>query len=259
LSQSGGVSGARVVVGAATWQLAILAVYLFNGVMDVSEDRVNHSGRPIARGSLDPRTALGVTLCAAALALAGSALLGGQFAWTVPAILVLGYLYSGPPFCLKARIFGTSMVASLGGMLTYYSGYLGNGGHLADATLPVFAVAMSLWMGLVGGLSKDFSDAAGDAAAGRRTAVVSYGPTRARIAVAVIAVALGATFLGVAAAGVPALLIPAAATALGATWVAVLSLAGRTTGDRQVLRRPYRAFMVTQYAVHVLLLSALAA
>src|SRR2546423_11576812 len=38
--------------GAAAWYCATVAIYLYNGVTDVVEDRANHSRRPIAGGRL---------------------------------------------------------------------------------------------------------------------------------------------------------------------------------------------------------------
>src|SRR5256885_4484950 len=69
----------RVVVGAAVWELAILSVYLLNGTMDVHEDRVNASRRPIASGALSPRIAGRVAWGAAAVSVCGSMALGPRF------------------------------------------------------------------------------------------------------------------------------------------------------------------------------------
>jgi 4-hydroxybenzoate polyprenyltransferase len=259
MRQPGAASFSRVLAGAVTWQLAIVAVYLFNGVMDVAEDRLNGSGRPIARGSLDTGTAMRITAGTAALALAGGVLIGNPFNWTDPAILALGYLYSGPPFCLKGRVFGVGLIGSLGGLLTYYSGYTGSGGSLTHATLPIFAITMSMWMGLVGGLTKDFSDRIGDAAAGRQTAVVRFHDDWVRLAVAIMALALAGVFLGVAVSSTTALLTPAMVTLVGAATVAALSLSTRSAAGRSTLRGPYKAFMVTQYTAHILLICSTAA
>lgn len=237
--------------------LATFFVYLFNGVMDVREDGINGSRRPIASGDLSPRTAALVAAAAAALAVAGGLVLGNPAAWTVPAALALGYLYSGPPWYLKRRPLGTLMVVTLAGLLTYYTGfaaYAGGDVHPGTA-LPVLALAMSLWMGFVGAPTKDFSDVAGDRAAGRRTSVIVNGERRARLRGAAGALGLGAAFLAVSLRVAQALVWPAAVMVAGAAAVAVLSLSQLSVGGRSRSRRPYRAFMVTQYCIHVTVLA----
>src|SRR5229473_3171268 len=42
--------------GAVTIELAIFSCYLLNGLMDLDEDRINGSRRPLARGALPPRS-----------------------------------------------------------------------------------------------------------------------------------------------------------------------------------------------------------
>jgi 4-hydroxybenzoate polyprenyltransferase len=246
-------SSVRFLAAALVCQFAIFFVYLFNGVMDVREDRVNGSCRPIAHGDLCPRAAASVAFAAAALALGGGLALGSPTSWTVPAALLLGYGYSGPPWYLKRSPTGTSLVVMLSGLLTYYTGFaVSSGGWVHPGrALPIVAVVMSLWMGLVGAPAKDLSDIAGDAVAGRRGTAVVHGAARARLQVAAGAVGLAVAFLTLAVAAAP-LLLPAAAVLLaGSTAVAILSLDRLSHGSRSRCRRPYRAFMTTQYVVHL--------
>jgi 4-hydroxybenzoate polyprenyltransferase len=257
ISQRHEIAPGRLLADLATWESAIACIYLFNGVTDMNEDRINKSGRPIARGDLKPATALRITILLGAFALAGGLLLGGAYSWLTPAILVLGYLYSGPPFCLKRRSGGTGLIVVIAGLLTYYAGYAGSGGSIQGKTVIMFSLAMSLWMGLVGATTKDFSDAEGDAASGRQTGVVRYGELRIRVLASAAALALGAGFLVTAASSAVVLIWPAAVTAAGAGAVTVLALTRLSTGGRHQLRRPYRAFMVTQYLAHLSLLGAL--
>jgi 4-hydroxybenzoate polyprenyltransferase len=258
ISQTHEIKPVRLLAELVAWESAIFCVYLINGVTDVLEDRVNKSRRPIARGDLTPATALWMSLFLGTVALSGGLVLGGVFRWMVPAILILGYLYSGRPFCLKRRTGGAGLIVIIAGLLSYYAGYAGNGGRLTGGTLVIFSVVMSLWMGLVGATTKDFSDAEGDAASGRRTGVVRYGEMRIRVLASVAAVGLGTTFLLTAARSAPVLIAPAAVAVVGAGAVAFLALSPLSTGSRDRLRRPYHAFMVTQYLVHVSLLGALA-
>jgi 4-hydroxybenzoate polyprenyltransferase len=232
--------------------LATFFVYLFNGVMDVREDSINGSRRPIASGELSPHAAMMVAGGAAALATASGFALGNPTRWTVPAALLLGYLYSGPPCYLKRWPIGTALVVTLAGLLTYYTGFAAYAGGAAQPgnALPILAAAMSLWMGLVGARTKDLSDVRGDQAAGRRTSAVVRGDERARLLGAAHALGLGVAFLAVATLIAPTLVWPAVTMLAGAAVVAFLSLSRLSRGSRSQCRRPYRAFMATQYCVH---------
>jgi 4-hydroxybenzoate polyprenyltransferase len=243
----------RVLAGAAAWELAVFFIYLFNGAMDIHEDLVNGSRRPIARGALPRRPALGVAFCAAMMSLASALLFARETALPVAAVLAIGYMYSGPPFRLKCSPAGTVVTCALLGLATYDAGQVSvaaSTGHPGIA-LAVFAVAMSLWMGLVGAPAKDLPDIAGDAQAGRRTLAMLVGERRFRLALALVALGLGIAFLAVAASTVHVIVWPAATMLTGAAAVAFLSLSPLSQGSRTRLRLPYRGFMVTQYATHL--------
>jgi 4-hydroxybenzoate polyprenyltransferase len=264
---------AALVTGSLGWCCVVMAIYLLNGVCDVSEDLVNASGRPIAAGLLPVRTAVrGVWLLAATGVLAG-------FATAVPlgvlAVLALGvgWLYSVPSWRLKRRSPGTAAAALTGIGLTYYAGAViaaaQEAAELGPAVpawpgwwwpavsteLLVFAGALSLWAALVGGTTKDLPDLAGDRAAGARSWAVVWDERRFRAVVSVIALSVGGGSTAVAAGLVPRLLPPAAALCAGAAAVAVLLLAPVPSGRRWDQRVPYRAFMATQYVAHAVLLA----
>jgi 4-hydroxybenzoate polyprenyltransferase len=120
--------------------------------------------------------------------------------------------------------------------------------------LITFAVMMSLWIGGVGGIAKEFSDVEGDRTAGRRTWPIVLGDARARLLLAVVACLLGGAFL-VLAWCYDGRLVGCAATMLaGAVVVAAASTAdGAAEGGRERTRRPYRAFMWTQQITHLVL------
>jgi 4-hydroxybenzoate polyprenyltransferase len=245
---------ARAIACAIAWELAIFFAYLINGVLDVREDQVNQSSRPIARGELAPAAARRVALGAAAAALAVGLTLGTPTAWAVPVMLALGYLYSGPPWYLKRSQAGATGVVTIAGLLTYYAGFAANaGGGRADPgqSLFLFAMTMSLWMGLIGATTKDFSDVAGDATAGRRTRVVAGGEPRARIFVSAGAAVLATAFLTTTLWLLPSLASPALILAGGAVAVAIVTLSRLSHGNRARRRLPYRVFMLTQYSVHL--------
>jgi 4-hydroxybenzoate polyprenyltransferase len=237
--------------GAAVWACVTMSVYVLNGAMDTEEDRINRSGRPVARGDLPVAHAIGAAAALAALGVLGGLVLGGPMAWSVTLALALGWLYSGPPLYLKRWPAGLGAVAILGGLLTYHVGYAANGGGGDLPGLVAFAGVMSLWMGLVG-QTKDISDVEGDRQAGRRSGLIAWGEEAMRSFYSGIAISLGAAYAlwsGLFATG---LLVSAIVVLLGALAVAVLSLGPWSRGgDRSKRRRPYRAFMATQYGAHL--------
>jgi 4-hydroxybenzoate polyprenyltransferase len=242
----------RLPVAALTWTLAVAAVYLLDGVTDVAEDRFNGSVRPIARGALPRPVATAVCLCWAALAMSGAVVLGGGYLVLVPALLVSGYLYATPPVRLKNSTGGAGLTLLTGGLLTFLAGAAVPGLRYPSVPVVLFAIVMSLWMGAVGALAKDLSDAYGDGLVGRRTRAVvrGIGPAAARLSVH--ALAIGAGFLVAAVLVARVLVVPAVVLLAGAATVSFACHRSRADGR---WRRPYRMFMITQYFVHVLLLA----
>jgi 4-hydroxybenzoate polyprenyltransferase len=243
----------RILLAALTWLLATVSVYLFDGVMDMAEDRLNGSTRPIARGDLPQPVALAVSIGCAGLAVAGALHLGRPYVVLVPVLILLGYAYAAPPLRLKRWSGATGATVLIAGLMTFVAGAAAGGGSAISTRLTVFAIAMSCWMGLVGALAKDFTDVYGDALVGRRTCAVVHGIRGAAIRLSVNAVGVGVGFLVVARFVAPILLWPAVVVTLGA--VLVVSGSARPAQGKPN-RSPYRAFMATQYAAHLVVLPA---
>lgn len=235
---------------ALTWTLAIFAVYVYNGVTDVHEDRLNGSRRPIARGELPPTVAAAVAAGAATLAFVISLALGPVNVGMVVVLLALGYLYSGPPFHLKRKTSGTVTIGLTASVLTYYAGaHAYTGGIDVRTHLVVFVLAASLWTGLVGTTTKDLPDMEGDAAAGRVTFAVVHGERALRLAIIGVSLALPAVVTGIVLLMEdPSLRLPAAAMCLGGLIIALLCRHPIPPGPLR--RRPYAVFMITLYVLH---------
>lgn len=241
----------RVLAGAAIWVLAVLSTYVVNGTMDVAEDRVNRSRRPIASGRLTLATARRAAGVCAVAAVAGGLVLGGGFGCLVLAFLCVGYLYSAPPVCAKRYAATSALTGVLLALLTYGAAYAATGADRVNRTGVIFCVVAALWTGIVGSITKDIPDAAGDMAAGRRTIAVRLGETVSRRLACAAAVTIGAVFTVAAGLAGSLLLAPAAAMLGGALLVSVVTWPGRPGAGR---RAPYRAFMTTQYAAHLCIL-----
>ncbi|HVQ18233.1 MAG TPA: UbiA family prenyltransferase [Actinomycetes bacterium] len=240
-------------LSAVGWLLATWTVYLVNGVADIVEDRENNSRRPIARGRLPRRAAATVCYVLAALAFTCCALVGARMAILVTLFLAVGLAYSTGPRPLKRSMVGFTASVTTLGLLTYLAGASAMGGQWCGP-LFVHGVAMSLWMGLVGS-TKDLSDTRGDRLAGRRTLPVVFGERRARLLMASGASAVGWGYLAAAAWTTNGLLPVATIVCAGSVAVTCVLFSPFSRGDRNMTRRPYRAFMVTQYSAHVALLA----
>ncbi|WP_328285856.1 UbiA family prenyltransferase [Streptomyces sp. A1-5] len=244
------VRPAAFACGAAAWTCATTYVYLVNGVHDAPEDRLNANGRPISGGRLAPERARAIARVLALLALLLAAL--GPVPLLTPLVaaqLLCGYAYSAPRIALKRRTAtAVPCILALGG-LTFAAGWLCAGADRRDA-LPVLVLGtvLTLWMGAVGAPVKDLSDLRGDAAAGRRTALIRGCARRARLICAINPLVLGAAYTAVAATATPVLLPSALLLLGGALAIAVLTATTSSSEPRGRSRLPYRAFMVTQYA-----------
>lgn len=240
---------------AAFWICATWAVYLYNGVSDVEEDRTNGSGRPIASGELNVSDATNVAVGLGAFALVGTSLWKPDLTWSVALVLVMGWLYSAPPLSLKRRPAGLVAMGTIAALLTYYAGYAAAGDGDKELSLFVFATLMALWMVLVG-QTKDLSDVEGDARGGRRSLPIVWGEAKARLAISGSAVAIGSAFIIANFILTGGLLVPAGVVLLGAVTVAATSLGPWSRGgSRAVRRRPYRAFMATQYLANIAMIA----
>ncbi|MFJ2031740.1 UbiA family prenyltransferase [Streptosporangium sp. NPDC087985] len=246
------VSWGAMAAGAAAWLLLTWSTYLLNGAADVVEDQSNGSTRPIARGDLDALTGgrLATLLGAAGLSL--SAVVSERFFLLALLLSVLSWAYSTGPAPLKNTVAGVQVTVVGAGLLTYLAGINVAGGSLTETVL-VLAVAMSAWMG-IGGLAKDLSDVAGDRAAGRHTLPLLWGERGARLAIATAATVVGTAFLTAALTLAPGLLPVAGLVLAGSLVLAAVALGRWSEGDRAARRRPYRIFMITQYAAHLTIL-----
>ncbi|GAA3225142.1 UbiA family prenyltransferase [Streptomyces thermocoprophilus] len=244
---SGRPPGLTVLAGAVAWWAATTCVYLYNGLMDLPEDRANGSSRPLASGRLDAPTARAAVVALAVAAVALS-VLTPRTTVCVAVFLVLGYLYSAPRGAAKLRAWSASCVTTVATFVTYLGGALATGSTPSVAAL-LFGAVMSLWVGLIGAVAKDLGSTGGDALAGRRTLAVVRGEAATRTFCALAALCLAQLSL----AGAPWTTTPvplttgALALAVGATLLTARCLAPRAVAPRS----PYRVAMATQYGVHL--------
>ncbi len=231
------------------WVCVTIAIYVYNGVTDVVGDMANGSTRPIASGRLPITTALSWSV---ALSLCGVLLCsvdGDRSSALVVLMLALGWAYSSGP-ALKESPTGFASAIGLGAGLTYFAGWLSCGGHLGNLLIDL---GMAAWVGLAC-VAKDFSDVDGDRLAGRRTWPVILGARRAAWLAASLDVAsAGALLAGSVLTGVD--IAAGCALCAGSLALAVVLVRSATLTERSMRRRPYRVFMLTQYAVNLVLIA----
>nr|MDT0657619.1 UbiA family prenyltransferase [Micromonospora sp. DSM 115978] len=250
--QATAVRPSDLVLGAAAWLCAVWHVYLVNGLCDQVEDRGNGSDRPLATGRLPVRPAWQIAVCLAAAAVLLGVAVSPRLTFLVVLLLGLGCCYSAGRRPQKGNVLGFFVVVGGGGVVTYLAGCEAAGG-MVDPNLMLLMVAMSLWMALAG-TTKDLSDVSGDRAAGRRTLPVVLGDRDARRLMAALAVSVGGFLVAGAMLAAPALLPAALVLLAGAVAVAACTLLLTGVTGRRRQRRPYRLFMVSQYAVHLTVL-----
>ncbi|MFL6114527.1 MAG: UbiA family prenyltransferase [Catenulispora sp.] len=250
---AGGAFGVRSALGSLCVLLAYCAVYALNGIADIAEDRRNGSRRPIASAAVAPGAVARLAAGLAAVALAGAATLGWRFLAAAALLLVFGWVYSMPPRPAKKDYRTASAVIFGLGALTYTAGWCAGGQSAISGRLVAVAVAMSLWM-VLGGMVKDLPDVAGDREAGRHSWPVAFGDEGSRAIVAVTAAALAITYVAISVTEFRDLSFIALVVAAGAIACGTCAVTPLSRGGRSRARRPYRIFMFTQYAAHVLLL-----
>jgi 4-hydroxybenzoate polyprenyltransferase len=252
----GRLAGAGM-LGLAGWSMIWMAVYVFNGISDVDADRRNGSDRPIASGRLPVGTATQAVVLLALAGLGLCALCSGRLVALGLTGLLIGWRYSAGRVPLKATTGGIALAAAIGVLLCYAAGVVIAGRSAGTATL-VFGIAEAAWLGLCAA-TKDLSDVEGDRLTGRRTWPIVFGDRGARRLVAVASASLAAVFAALAVLSGGGLPVAAGTAAVGGVALSIAVLRCPAAGTRAARRRPYRALMVTQYAVNVsLLISPLA-
>ena len=213
-------SGARFDAGNFAWsQLAVTAAQLMthycNDYFDLEADRANTTptrwsggSRVLLEGGVPARAALVAALVLAALSLTAAAALAAR-APSAPLVLplfvvivALSWEYSAPPLRLHSRGVGELTTALVVTLLVPAAGFYAQAGALRPVLLLAALPPAGLQFAML--LAIEFPDAAGDAAAGKRTLVVRYGaPFAARLYVAVVLASFAALPLW-AWAGLPA-------------------------------------------------------
>jgi 4-hydroxybenzoate polyprenyltransferase len=238
----------HTLAGMGSWICVCVAIYVLNGISDISGDRHNHSTRPIASGRLGIEATwhtigwlmvIGATL----------AMLVSVGMVTVFLLMFgVGWAYSFGTRPLKCGLPGLTVSGTALGVLTYLAGWLSTRGGTPGVDFIVLGIGMSLWMGVVGSATKDLKDVPGDRSAGRRTLPILLGTRPAKLVAGAASITYGVLFLLVVRSVAPGMTLPAWCVLVGGIGVAVAAWCStRTAGGREA----YHAYMVTQYAANL--------
>ncbi len=245
---TGPVEPRRAVLAVALVAGAVAFAQVTNDLADVEVDRLGKPHRPLAAGTVGVRAARGVAAGAAAVALAGGALLGPGFLGVAAALLVLSWGYSR--WWKGTVLLGNAVVAALTSTPVVVGAAAGGGiGRPALAAQLLVLLFMAGFELVKTGLDHD-----GDLAAGVRTVATVAGPRTAGLlgAGCCVAFALAAPLPALAASGtggagvraylavmLPGAVVPALVAAT------LLARRGRTAQD---LRQPFALLRVAWYA-----------
>ncbi|MEU6115112.1 UbiA family prenyltransferase [Streptomyces sp. NPDC047117] len=246
-----GSFGLPLVVALASWICGNMFVYLLNGLMDVTEDRINGSRRPIATGRLPVPQATRVAVALAVLSVCLTLLTPLASGLILISHLLLGWLYSAPPWYAKRNPLAASCILVLAGICCYAAGYWATGAGAPNADIIVFVLAMSFAMGIVGVPVKDLSDIEGDRAAGRRSWPVLWGEERARAAILCVALLTGAAFFCATLFAAPRIIGGSVVTLIGFGIIGATVMSRFGKGSRSNRRRAFRVFIISAYGAHV--------
>ncbi|MGE5184149.1 MAG: prenyltransferase [Acidobacteriota bacterium] len=190
----------RYLLGQAAVTALQLMTHYGNEYFDLDADRANATptrwsggSRVLVAGELPARVALIAALVLAAIGAALAVVIGDARAQiTLAAIVVLAWEYSAPPLRLCARGLGELTTAVVVCVLVPWLAFALQAPDLAGARWLALSVVPPALLQLAMLVAIEFADAAGDAAAGKRTLVVRLG---ARGAARVYAAAVAAAFL----------------------------------------------------------------
>lgn len=245
------MAAAAVIVGAfvaarpVDWRSAVLGACCafvasgganaLNDAVDAGSDRVNRPERPVASGSVSPGMAVAVAVVLYAAGIALAAPLGRPALLLACAWALSTALYS---LALeKLPLVGNLVVAAVAASPLLMGGF--SQGPFARGDRLAVMLVLAMLLHTAREFVKDVEDAAGDAAAMKRTLAVAAGPAVAMAAarallVVVMWVAVAPYALGLLGAGYAVLLIPIEGML---AWLFVMSAGlGRGDGDARRLR-----------------------
>lgn len=155
------------------------AVFLINQIYDIESDRINNKLHFLPRGYVKVNIAWIMTVLLNILSLLLAFCISPQVGIASIMILILGVLYSAPPFALKNRAWPAALANGLGhGTLVYVIGFCVADGSFAAGlikSIPYFLAVATVYIGTT------LPDIEGDKKTGKHTIGVKFGESKTQI------------------------------------------------------------------------------
>lgn len=178
----------------AAFSISVACVHVLNQIADIDVDRDNEGFALLAQGGIGVATARWTAAVLAAGGVALTGVLRVELMLFSIAALVLGAVYSFPPFRFSGRPFFDFLANAVGyGGIAFGAGWVLAGRGLVSWEFPVASLPYVALMG-GGSISSTLPDYPGDKARGKTTTAVLLGPRAAHM-LALLLVA-GAAGLG---------------------------------------------------------------
>jgi 4-hydroxybenzoate polyprenyltransferase len=185
--------------------LLVGAVYVLNQIFDIESDRLNQKLFFLAKGYISKRSATWETVFLNLMSIAPAHLISLRLGLLFTLGMVLGFLYSAPPFAFKNRPFGGLLMNALPyGSLTFLSGWSMNHNLSTEAvffSLPYMLAVAAIY------LNTTVPDIEGDKRVGKITLAVKWGKEKVVIFSSILV--LGAIVLSVLTEDIPFLIASA--------------------------------------------------
>jgi 4-hydroxybenzoate polyprenyltransferase len=160
--------------------------YAVNQITDIESDRINRKLFFLPDGLISLGEAHRIASTLVVLILAGAFYLGVTFGFLFLIGMLLGVVYSIPPFYGKNRPFiGTLINGFAHGVMPFAAGYLGSGGDIPRSltlSIPYVLAVMAVFIGTT------IPDIPGDSLTGKVTPGVALGARRSKIIIAALVV-----------------------------------------------------------------------
>ncbi len=169
----------------STFWLSVALVYLVhsaqtikNDIVDRETDRINMPERPLVSGSISLFQAEALFFGLLLLAFACVMLLGKIFFFWGVVLYFVGWLYNEPPFLGSHRpVYSILLLALYFTTLpVLFGAYAAVGNHFSFSIPMVIAIIGLSLSRAATSIFKDFKDVVGDAATGKKTFLLRFGP-----------------------------------------------------------------------------------
>ena len=151
-----------------TWQFCISV----NDIFDIEIDKVTNPDRPYVKGLITRKKYIIISSIMIAISVISSYFMAIISMIFVISFIILGYIYSAPPFRLRKYIIGTIFIGA-GSVLSYFAGVY-SGVLIINWTQFMIGILILIALSM-GSVVKDYKDYKGDSKAEVKTLFTIFG------------------------------------------------------------------------------------